>query len=243
MNIVDITQCEYEFAGLELYQPSLYDLAKIFKEEENLMLILKLLIFPVKDSLGLKKENLNEFQVFLGLLATDTSSFGLTVHKKAMFLKFINLLFKGFKMSIIKESIVFEKEDQIITLDGSNFDYFKEILKRMFNIPELFENVAEKKYNPKDARAARIAKMLEESQKKIAEQNPKTKKGIIENYITVLSIGLQIPPSILSKELTLYNLFNLHRRFIMKSSWDLDIDCRLAGASPKDSPDNWMSLF
>ena len=88
--------------------------------------------------------------------------------------------------------------------------------------------------------------MLSEGNKRVVlqkQQQNSHKKGVIENNITILSIGLQIPPSILSKELTLYNLFNLHRRFIMKSGWDLDIKCRLAGASPKDSPDNWLSLF
>ena len=245
MDLLNISQCEYEFYNIELYQPTIKELAKIFKQEEDLIFTLKLLISPLRQTLGLENEELTEFQIFLGLLMSDTSSFGLTVEKKKNLLELINLCFKGYELKILKNSFIFKKiddEDFFIVVDDNNFNDFKKILSEMFNIPEIFGN-QEVKYNPKNDRAARIAKALEAGNKKVAEINKaENKKGIIENYISILSIGLKIPPSILCRELTLYNLFNLYKRFTLKISWDLDIDCRLAGGSPKNSPDNWMTL-
>lgn len=242
MDLWNISQCEYQFCGIDLHQPTIRELAKIFKEEEDLIYILKMLISPLKEVLKLQGEDASEFQIFLSLLVMDTEAFGLSIEKKKKFLDLIQICFQGYSLSIMKESFILKKEDNIVIIDTSNFEEFKKILGSMFDIPEIFGE-QEKKYNPKNARAARIAKTLEEGQKQISKINKSSnKKGIIENYITVLSIGLKIPPSVLCKELTLYNLFNLHKRFIMKISWDLDIDCRLAGGSPKDSPDNWMSL-
>ena len=245
MDLLNISQSEYEFCNVELHQPTICELAKIFKQEEDLIFILKLLISPLQQTLSLESEELSEFQIFLGLLVTDTSSFGLTIGKKKNLLELINLCFKGYELKILKNSFIFKKlneEDFFIVIDDNNFNEFKQILGSMFDIPEIFGK-QEAKYNPKNARAARIAKALEAGNKKVAEINKsENKKGIIENYISILAIGLKIPPSILCRELTLYNLFNLYKRFTMKISWDLDIDCRLAGGSPKDSPDNWMTL-
>lgn len=246
MDLLNISQSEYEFCNVELHQPTIRELAKIFKQEEDLIFTLKLLISPLQQTLNLNNNELTEFQIFLGLLVTDTTSLGLTIGKKKHLLELINLCFKGYELKILKNSFIFKKLDDenfFIVVDDNNFDEFKKVLGSMFDIPEIFEN-QEAKYNPKNARAARIAKALEAGNKKVAEINKsENKKGIIENYISILSIGLKIPPSILCRELTLYNLFNLYKRFTMRISWDLDIDCRLAGGSPKESPDNWMTLI
>ena len=78
MDLLNISQCEYEFYNIELYQPTIKELAKIFKQEEDLIFTLKLLISPLRQTLNLENEELTEFQIFLGLLMSDTSSFGLT---------------------------------------------------------------------------------------------------------------------------------------------------------------------
>jgi hypothetical protein len=243
--MIDITQNEYVFNGVKIHQPTIFELAEIFKEEENLILCLKILIFPIKDMFKSEKVlDVTEFKLLLGILASDISQTGVVPEKKKMLLKFINLLFNNMKMTIVKESFVFEKDKQVVILDDSNFEEFKMKVKQMYNIPELFGDEEAPKYNPKNERAARIAAMLEKGNAKVAAENSsKAKKGVIENYLTILSIGLQIPPARLSKELTLYNLFNLHKRFIAKVGWDLDIKCRLAGGSPKETPENWINLF
>lgn len=245
MDLLNISQSEYEFCGIELHQPTIYELSKIFKEEENLIFILKLLIFPMKEMFGIQEEEIDEFQIFLSLLFTDTSSLGIDEHKKGMFLKLIQTCFQGYEFSLLKNSFIFKKENdenKFVIIDKGNFNDFKKVLGSMFDIPDVFGS-QEEQYKPKNDRAARIAATLKQGQKKTAELNKSTnKKGIIENYVTILAIGLKIPPSILCRELSLYNLFHVYKRFVMKIGWDLDIDCRLAGATPKDSPDNWMSL-
>jgi hypothetical protein len=40
--------------------------------------------------------------------------------------------------------------------------------------------------------------------------------------------------------LTLYQLLDLVERYSLYVNWDIDIRARLAGASPDDSPENWM---
>lgn len=244
MSLLNITQRDYSFLGANIHQPTINELTDLFKNENELIFILKLLVGSLKETLQVKDEHITEFQVFLSLLIMDTDSFGLTVERKKKFLDFLSLCFKGYTLSIAKESFIFKKDEtSFLVIDNSNFDDFKKILSRMFDIPEIF-GAQEEAYKPKDARAARIAKMLEKDNKKRAEMNgPKSKKGVIENYIEVLATGMKIPPPVLTEKLTLYNLFNWHKRFFMKTSWDLDIDCRLAGGSPKESPDNWMSLI
>ena len=122
MDLWNISQCEYEFCGVELHQPTLRELSKIFKEEEDLIFILKMLISSLKETLKLQQEKVTEFQVFLSLLAMDTETFGLTIQKKKKFLQLIELCFQGYKLSIMKESFILKKDDTIVVIDNSNFE-------------------------------------------------------------------------------------------------------------------------
>ena len=243
MNLLNISQLYYNFQGTKIYPLTVGELIDIFKDENDLLLVLRMMVGSLKEVLQIKDENVSEFQTFLGLMVIDTDAFGLTVEKKEKFLNFIKACFKDYEMVINQEQFIFKKENEFVILDNTNFNEFKKILSQMYDVPELFKSQSTE-YNPASARAARIAATLKKDNQKRAEINKTTnKKGIIENYVEILSIVLKIPPSTLCKELTLYTLFGLHRRFLMKTNWDLDIDCRLAGGSPKESPDNWLSLL
>lgn len=243
MNLLNISQLDYDFKGIKIHPLTILELINIFKNENDMLMVLRMLVGSLKEVLQIKDDTLSEFQTFLGLMVVDTNAFGLTIDKKEKFLNFIKACFKDYEMIINQEQFIFKKEEEFVILDNTNFDEFKKVLSQMYDVPELFKSQSEE-YNPASERAARIAAMLKKDNKKRAEINKSiNKKGIIENYIEILSIVLKIPPSTLCKELTLYTLFGLHRRFLMKTNWDLDIDCRLAGGSPKESPDNWLSLL
>lgn len=245
MSLLNSSQLDYSFSNIKIHQPSLSELIEIFKVEENLIFCLKIFVNSLKNLLNIQDDSINEFQVFMSLLLTDTESFGLTIQKKEQFLQFIKLCFKDYEFKISSTSFLFQKEDLIVVVDETNFDEFKEVIHQMFDIPEIFEMKDAAQYNPKNSRAAQIAAQLKKDDAKRAQLKgvTKPKKGLIENYLEILSVAYKIPPAILCEKLTLYNLFTLYKRFLLKVSWDLDIDCRLAGASPEQSPDNWMSLF
>ena len=104
-------------------------------------------------------------------------------------------------------------------------------------------------FNPSDERAKKIAEKILKGRKVAQEQKnlgagiEKPSKGIIENYITILSIGLKIPSPVLCNELSFYNLIQEYKRYIAKTEWDLDIKQKLAGGTPEESPDFWMKFY
>ena len=245
MSLLNSSQLDYSFNNIKIHQPTLSELIEIFKVEEDLIFCLKIFANSLKTLLNIQDDSINEFQVFMSLLLTNTEFSGLTIQRKEQFLQFIKLCFKGYEFKISSTSFLFQKEDLIIIVDETNFDEFKNVIHQMFDIPEIFETQDTTQYNPKNSQAARIAAQLKKDNAKREQLKgvTKSKKGLIENYLEILSIAYKIPPAILCEKLTLYNLFTLHKRFLLKVSWDLDIDCRLAGGSPEQRPDNWMSLF
>ena len=74
---------------------------------------------------------------------------------------------------------------------------------------------------------------------RVAELNGSANASIFSQYLSILSVGLQMSLQDLM-DLTMYQLYDLVERYQLYISWDIDIRSRLAGAKPDDRPDNWM---
>ena len=74
---------------------------------------------------------------------------------------------------------------------------------------------------------------------RVAAQKSEGEKSVLSNYMSVLSVGLNISLNEVAN-MTMYQMFDLMERFGLYTSWDLDIRSRLAGGKPDSQPDNWM---
>lgn len=243
MEFKNICQLDVVFDGIKLHNPTIKELADIFSHEEDFFFTLKLFSLSLKELFDTTKE-LTEFQIFLVLLLTSQSIEGFTVERKKAILDFLILLFKGYEINLNESAIMFSKEDSIFVLNDRNFLQFKEIVTSMFGTLEFLDGkTSENSFNPVDARAQAIADKLTKGRQKVAaEKGQFHTKGIIENYISILSVGLKIPPFTLCG-CTFYNLIQEYKRYIAKVEWDLDTKQRLAGIDSQESPDFWMKYY
>ena len=243
MEFRSITQIPWKFYNAELYNPTITDLSQIFKEEEMFFFVLKMFHISFKDVIITNVEA-SEFKIFQTLLLTDQIIEGFTQEKKESIIEFLHLIFKDYKMDVINNSFMFKKEGNFCIIDETNFEEFKKNVSQMFAAEDFFDGSSEKQsFNPVNEKAKAIAEKINQGRKKVAEEkNTELKKGIIDNYISILSNGFKIPPKILSDNLTFYNLINQYKRLINEIAWDLDIKQRLAGGNPQDSPESWLKL-
>lgn len=246
MEFKNIAQKEIPFDGIKLHNPTISELSEIFSHEEDFFFTLKIFNTPLDDLFDTSIKDITEFQIFQTMLITPQQIEGLTIEKKKAIIDFVMLLFKDFQLSVNNNAFMFTKSDMIFILNNRNFKEFKNIVSSMFGTEEFLKGKNdENEFNPIDERAQAIADKLMKGRQKVAEEKRQNhhNKGIIENYISILSVGLKIPPAILCDKLTFYNLIQEYKRFIAKVEWDLDIKQRLAGGDPQESPDFWMKYY
>ena len=247
-NLLDATQTEYEFNGLEIHQPTLKELGKAIREEQYLLFCLKAFgesLYQMFSEFG-DVGNMKEYD-FLYILLSDNF---LTKQKFAQhriyLLKFLDLLFPQMEIEIYEENIMIKNNESIVVIDDNNLLEFKQIIKQMFKLDYLFSGGDKPSgYNPANEAARKIAEKFQKSQAKIAkEKGGQSKHGIIENYISILTVGLKTTPEVIGG-MTLYNLLSIYERFKMKIEWDLDIKVKLAGGGSEDheSPKVWFSII
>lgn len=74
---------------------------------------------------------------------------------------------------------------------------------------------------------------------RLAEQRNKDGQSIFTQYLSTLSVGLQMSLLDLMK-LTMYQLYDLMQRYMLYVDWDIDIKSRLAGGKSNKPVENWM---
>lgn len=246
MNLYNIAKLDYNFEGFKIHNPSLKELFEVFETEEDMILVLQILTLPLRETLKLSgNAEITEFQLFQSLVLSQKEIAGITQLHKLKIMKFLLLLFPDYKLEIFNERFIFKKDDSVILIADNNFENFKAILSSMFDLKAILSSDEQNSgnFNPKNAQAKAIAEKLQNGRKKVAELKGETKGGIFENYLSVLSVGFGISTTVLSEELTLYSLIKTYKRFLAKIAWDMDIQCRLAGGTPQDSPENWMAMM
>lgn len=250
MTLWNICGCDYSFQGVKIHNPTITELSKVIPEEENLFFALKILSSSLLDGLIVENipQDFSDFNVFFSLLFDQSQSCKIFGKEKIQaIVDLLLLLFTDYNVSMGAEEIIFEKANSILILNNDNFEEFQKIIQKMFKTSFLFngEGGDTKEYNPANKKAQEILNKLNKSKEKIAKMNGDHSytTALIENYTMIVSVGLQQSPKIISDTLTLYHLLTLFIRFKMKLEWDLDVDCRLAGGSPEEHPDNWMKII
>ena len=134
-------------------------------------------------------------------------------------------------------AIKLSRDEEIHKIDNSNFAEFRQIVNAIFPIRD---DNKHKDYNPSGELAKKIAsKLARGRQKAAAAKGGSQKVDVITRYVSILSVG-QKKDMNSYLEYTLYQLFDEHKRFVLKSGYDMYIKAKLAGAQDLKEVEDWM---
>lgn len=178
-------------------------------------------------------DDIKNFQIFM-MVMTEKE----TADKKRCVLDVLKLLFPDYKILLTPRSLVFQKEGlDTIMIDEDNFEFLQETLRQIFCVNQ--GPMDQQAFNPADDKAREIAGKLMRGRQRVAAQKGTSNSSIFVRYLSVLSIGLNIPIQNLQKY-TMFQFYDLIERYSLYMNWDIDIRTRLAGGKPDSHPDNWM---
>lgn len=188
-----------------------------------------------KNNLNIEAENVlsntSNFQIFMTMMQEKEMA-----DKKLAVNQVFTLLFPNQKVLLTPRSILVQGAESIM-IDESNFESLQMCLKQIFCLNN--SDSQQMGFNPQSKKAKEIAEKLMRGRQRIAEQNGEADADIFSQYLSTLAIGLQMPLSELM-DCTVYQLFDLIKRYQLYIDWDIDIRSRLAGAKPDGKPENWM---
>lgn len=188
-----------------------------------------------KNNLNIEAENVlsntSNFQIFMTMMQEKEMA-----DKKLAVNQVFTLLFPNQKVLLTPRSILVQGAESIM-IDESNFESLQLCLKQIFCLNN--SDSQQMGFNPQSKKAKEIAEKLMRGRQRIAEQNGEADADIFSQYLSTLAIGLQMSLNQLM-DCTVYQLFDLIKRYQLYIDWDIDIRSRLAGAKPDGKPENWM---
>ena len=219
-------------AHVNIHQPKASEIALI--GEETFFRGLKVLLFS-KNDLEEKDKNAlaqySDFNIFMSIINDKNS-----VAIKTDMLMVLTLMFPDIKFKINIDKILLQLENFESSINEQNIDEFKDIISQMFCLDSV-----NSQYNPASGISAKIAEKLNQRHIKLAKQRGEDVKeiNIINRYVSVLSIGLQIDINKIMNY-TYYQLIDAFKRYQSKISYDLTIQAKMAGATGLEEVENWM---
>lgn len=177
-------------------------------------------------------DEINNFQIFMTVINDKDS-----VDKKEAVKKVLSLVLQKYKVMITPQSIVVNGEDGSHIIDESNFEPLQIVLRQIFCAKT--GPMDQQTFNPGNAKAKEIADKLMRGRRRVAEQKGETNMSVFSQYLSILTVGLQLSLIDLLKT-TMYQLYDLMERYALYINWDIDIRSRLAGGKPDKPPENWM---
>lgn len=224
---IPVPECQ-----LVLHQPKLEEIAYIgeqvfFAGVQTLCLNKTMFI---EDKLVLM--NTTNFQIFMTIMNEKEVR-----EKKEAVTQVLTLLLPEYQILFTPNSLIFKKEETMITIDEENFDIFQKALREIFCMTD--GPMDQQTFNPINNKAKQIADKIMKGRKKAAELKGTSNISVFSQYISMLTIGIHIPMLEFTK-LTMFQLYDLVERFRLYISWDIDLRSRLAGAKPDERPENWM---
>ena len=224
---IPIPECQ-----IAVHQPTLEEIS--YMGEDNFFIgvqtltLHKSMFVEGKDVL----DSISNFQIFMMIMSEKE-----TADKKASTLELLTLLFPGYKPLLTPQSLLLNNGDTSVIIDDNNFDSLQEVLRLVFCANH--GAMDQQAFNPANDKAKEIAEKLMRGRQRVAAQNGSANTSIFSQYLSTLSIGLQLDVNTL-KKVTMFQIYDLMERFILYINWDLDIKTRLAGGKPDSQPDNWM---
>lgn len=223
-------------AGLSIHQPTIKEIA--YLGEENFFtgyewINISKNILSEEDKINLEKQT--DFDILIAILGEHNA---VMLKNRNCVEMVLALLFPEYQISFEQDKIKLQKDEEIHFIDNENFIEFKQIFNSMFPIKE---DGKQKDYNPSGELAKKIAsKIARGRQKAAAAKNKDNQKvDILTRYISILTVGQKKDMNEYLKY-TLYQLFDEHKRYTLKSSYDIYIKAKLAGAQDLKEVEDWM---
>ena len=104
----------------------------------------------------------------------------------------------------------------------------KETYKQIFCLD--FSSVVSNNYNPANDRAKKIADKLNKRKEKLSKNNNKSENNIFSNIISILVIGSKSLSISECLNMTVYQIYNILKRFNLYNEYDLQIKALMQGA-------------
>ena len=252
-------------SNIVIHHPTLQELVNVFLYEDNFLTGFEFLFFS-KDKLNEEEQiilqSLSDFEILLALLSQsekspmkiqlnflkqflftfltddDEASLNSFISNKNFLKQFLSLLFNQYEIKYNEEHIVLNKGKYTYIIDEQLFDDLKIIINQMFPFHRGNKQVD---FNPSSKRAKEIADKIKKGREKVAKNKAKKEgaESLFDKYISILSVGLQIPIKQLYKNTT-YQLFNMFERYEKKITYDVHLKAQLAGATGMKDVDHWM---
>lgn len=222
-------------AGLSIHQPTIKEIA--YLGEENFFtgyewINISKNILSEEDKINLEKQT--DFDILIAILGEHNA---VMLKNRNCVEMVLALLFPEYQISFEQDKITLTKEEEIHSIDNSNFVEFRQIFNAIFPIKE---DGKKKDYNPSGELAKKIASKLARGRQKAAAAKKESQKvDILSRYLSILSVGQR-------KDMndylhyTLYQLFDEHKRYTLKSGHDMYIKAKLAGAQDLKEVEDWM---
>ena len=187
-------------------------------------------------SMFVKDESLlrdtNNFQIFMTIMSEKEAA-----DKKFAVQQVFTLIFPKYKVMMTPRSVLLSGDGMTIQIDEKNFEYLQAALTS--NCCLKTGPMDQQSFNPANAKAREIAEKLMRGRAKVAAEKGQSNISIFSQYLSILTVGLQMPLQELM-DLTMFQLYDLVERYMLYINWDMDVRCRLAGGKPDNQPDNWM---
>ena len=146
------------------------------------------------------------------------------------------LIFPDYSISLEKDYIKIYRENEEHRIDNTNFERFKQIIDKAFNYKS-GDDASD--FNPSGDLAAKIAQKLRKRHNKLAEEKHNQKVDILSRYVSILTVGQQKDMNSLLNY-TIYQLFDEFKRFELKTSHDIYVQAKMAGAQDLKEVEDWM---
>ena len=226
----------YYGAGLSVRQPIIKDIA--YLGEENFFtgyewINISKNILSEEDKINLEEQT--DFDILIAILGEHNA---VMLKNRNCVEMVLALLFPEYHISFKQEGIILEKDEEIHTINNNNFLEFKQIFNAMFPIRD---DSKQKDYNPSGDLAKKIASKLARGRQKAAAAKNKDnqKVDVLARYLSILTVGQKKDMNDYLKY-TLYQLFDEHKRYTLKASYDMYIKAKLAGAQDLKEVEDWM---
>ena len=227
-------------AQVNIHQPTINEIS--FIGEEVFHIGCQFLVFSINSLSEQDKINLanrTDFEVFMSIMNSKEP-----VEYRDYAKQVLTLLFPDYEITYSATEILLVSANGLGRINNLNFNNFKDLVTQIFKLNE--SEGDSKTYDPADGLAAKIAEKFKNRHKKLAEMRGEKAEGrvaILERYVSILTVGEQKDRNSLM-ELTVAQLKDEFKRYMLKVEFDTHMKCMLAGATNLDKEvEDWMKDF